>query len=89
MHKLLMAAAVLVAAAAGTAQAVEISVTNPSLPTQPPPVLSPATPALSSAFTQQPFPLVKPAAAPRAPAQSTASPPGAPAAGGSKPATQR
>jgi len=63
MRKLLIVVAILTGALPGPTRAAEVSVVNPSLPTQPPPLLRPVTPALSSAFKQQPFPLAVPPAA--------------------------
>lgn len=74
MRKLLTVIAVITGALPGLARAAEVSVVNPSLPTQPPPLLRPVTPALSSAFKQQPFPLAVP---PTTVAPATSSPQGA------------
>lgn len=84
MRKLLIIIAVLMGVSPGMGQAAEVSVVNPSLTPQPPPLLRPATPALSSAFKQQPFPLAMPSTAPATTAPATSSPnnkhtaPGAP-----------
>ena len=64
MRKLLIVTAVTVGASPALAQAAEVSVVNPTLATQPPPLLRPATPALSPAFKQQPFPFELPRSAP-------------------------
>jgi hypothetical protein len=69
MRKLLTVTAVVMGALPGLSQAAVVSVNNPSLVPQPPQVITPVAPALSSAFKQQPFPL----AAPRATAAPTAS----------------
>jgi hypothetical protein len=57
MRKRLIAAATMISACYCVAQAAEVSAVNPSIPVQPPPLMSPATPALTPAFKQQPLPL--------------------------------
>ena len=82
MHKLLTVIAIVAGALPGLTRAPEVSVVNPSLPTQPPPLLRPVTPALSSAFKQQPFPLAVP---PAAAAPATSLPQGSSSAPGVRP----
>ena len=78
MRKFLLATVAAIAAALGIAQAAVISVVNPALPTQPPPTMQPATPALSPAFTQHPFPFLDhPAPAASSPPNLTGAAPSA------------
>jgi hypothetical protein len=56
MRKRLIAAATMIGASYCAAQAAEVSAVNPSIPV-PPPLMSPATPALTPAVKQQPLPL--------------------------------
>jgi hypothetical protein len=53
----LIVVATLISASFGVVRAAEVSIVNPSVPVRPPPVVSPATPALTPAFKQQPHPL--------------------------------
>lgn len=72
MRKFLLAiVAVIGAGAAAATQAAVISVVNPTLPIQPPPIIQPVTPALSSAARQQPFPFSAVPAPGAAPASSS------------------
>lgn len=56
MRKLLMALAAATGVSLGMALAAEVSVVNPSVRMQPPPLARPMTPALTPAFKQQPSP---------------------------------